>query len=114
MWGGVGKSGSPTARLTAPGTSWAASYMWRIPGTGTRRARSPAISLRSLMTVPRRPASRRRDGGDLDQELGPRQPGLDGRPGRRVRLVDPGVPRGVHLVVEAHAADVHRGRQELG
>src|SRR5262245_30495733 len=113
MWAGVGKSGSPTARLTAPATSWAASYMWRIRDTGTPRARSPAIALRSLMTPPGRPGSRRRDGGDLDQELGPGQPGLDGRPGRRVRLVDPGVPRRVHLVVEALAGDIHRGRQEL-
>src|SRR5439155_221250 len=41
-----------------------------------------------------------RDGHDLDQVLGRRQPRLHGRPRRGVRGIDPGVPGGVHVGVD--------------
>src|SRR5437867_3281235 len=54
-----------------------------------------------------------RDGHDLDEVLGRSQPRLDGCPRGRVGGIDPGVPGGVHVVVNAHVGHVHGGREDL-
>src|SRR5207249_9701185 len=55
-----------------------------------------------------------RDGHDLDQIFRRREPRLDGGPCRRVGRIDPGIPGGVHVGVDAHVGDVHGGGEELG
>src|SRR5215471_9531613 len=52
-------------------------------------------------------------GHDLDEVLGRSQPRLDGRPRRRIGGIDPGVPGGVHVVVDAHVGHVHGCREDL-
>src|SRR5687768_267481 len=77
MWGGVGKSGSPTARLIAPGTSWARSNIFRISDAGTPRARFAAHWLSAMRCLASILADgRMRDGGAaVDHQRGPRDPG---------------------------------------
>src|SRR5919197_1658765 len=58
-------------------------------------------------------SSDRGDGGDLDQILGRREAGLDGRARRRILRIHPRLPRGVHLVVGLHVDQVHRRGEQL-
>src|SRR5215831_11149114 len=53
------------------------------------------------------------DRHDLDQIFRRREPRLDGGPRRRVGRIDPGIPGGVHVGVDAHVGDVHGGGEEL-
>src|SRR4030095_1357126 len=57
--------------------------------------------------------SQARGGHDLAQILRRREPRLDGGPRRRVGRIDPGIPGGVHVGVDAHVGDVDSGGEEL-
>ena len=74
--------------------------------------RGPRHRMLSAGAVARRRLHAVRDGRDPIR-TGAGQAGLDGRPGRRVGLVHPGVPRRVHLVELAHVHDVAGGGEEL-
>src|SRR5215470_5184692 len=54
-----------------------------------------------------------RGGHDLDEVLGRSQPRLDRRARGSVGGIDPGIPGGVHVVVDAHVGHVHGGREDL-
>src|SRR5262245_46877038 len=109
MCGGVAKPGSPTARLIAPGTRGVMSNMRRMSDTGTARARplTQSVVLPIGASLDAWVASGPGDDRDLDQVVRGREPGLDGGPGRRVGLVEPRIPGGVHAVVVADVRDPH-------
>src|SRR3989475_683139 len=110
---------------TLPRTSL---MQWAVKSSGRVRLNDPrndlasgvrelATMTASLMTVsllrwPRRHLDGR-DGHDLDQILGRRQPRLHGRPRRGVGGIDPGVPGGVHVAVNPHVGHVHGGGEDL-
>src|SRR2546427_9539297 len=99
---------------TLPRTSLMA---WAVKSSGRVRLNEPrndlasgvrelATMTASLITVSFLDG---RDGHDLDQVLGRRQPRLHGRPRRGVGGIDPGVPGGVHVAVHPHVGHVHGG-----
>src|SRR5213593_976129 len=99
---------------TLPRTSL---MLWAVKSSGRVRLNEPrndlasgvrelATMTASLMTVS---LLNGRDGHDLDEVFGRGQPRLDGRARRRVGGIDPGVPCGVHVGVDPHIGDVHRG-----
>src|SRR5262249_26307939 len=73
------------------------------------------LRARGGLGSPSRPPMKSNSGGghDLDEVLGRSQPRLDGRPRGCVGGIDPGVPGGVHVVVDAHVGHVHGGREDL-
>src|SRR5262245_16932588 len=120
---------------TLPSTSL---IVWAVKSSGRVRLNEPrndlASGVRELATMtaslmrgsfvgraalrglggPRAPMwLKRRDGHDLDQIFRRREARLDGGPRRRVGRIDPGIPGGVHVGVDAHVGDVHGGGQEL-
>src|SRR5262245_58958833 len=107
MWDGVEKPGSPTARLTAPGTPGVRSNMRRMSETGTALARALTRSGVRVRGVLAAAGAGARDDGDLDEVVRRGQARLDGRPGGGVRLVEPPVPGRVHAVVVADVRHPH-------
>src|SRR6266436_5005153 len=103
---------------TLPRTSLMA---WAVKSSGRVRLNEPrndlasgvrelATMTASLITVSFLDG---RDGHDLDQVLGRRQPRLHGRSRRGVGGIDPGVPGGVHVAVHPHVGHVHGGGEDL-
>src|SRR5215470_16311221 len=104
---------------TLPSTSlmvWAVKSSGRVMLNAPRNdlasgVRELATMTASLMRVVSLIDSR--SGHDLDEVLGRSQPRLDGRARGSVGGIDPGIPGGVHVVVDAHVGYVHGGREDL-